>query len=138
MHSLRQLVAFLKCTRTGPVFSIPATTFVRHLREDLSSAGEEEPELYGSQSLRRGTAQGLLAQPGARLADVLKAGEWSSAAFMEYQEREEVDQMALMDLICAESDDEGETPSARALPRAKRPKQVVQSQDIRAFLQRLG
>ena len=74
----------------------------------------------------------MMSRPGARLADVLKAGEWSSAVFMEYQDREEVDQMALLDLIC--DADEGERVPAPK-PPAKR---SARDGDITRFLQRVG
>ena len=76
----------------------------------------------------------MMSRPGARLADVLKAGEWSSAVFMEYQDREEVDQMALLDILCAEDEDERE-PRAAPKPPAKR---SARDGDITRFLQRVG
>jgi hypothetical protein len=132
VHALSLYVRSQGRLRQGKVFSVSCTGFTRQLREDLADLAVERPEDYSSQSFRRGTAQEMMSRPGARLADVLKAGEWSSASFMEYQNREEIDQMAILDLLCDEDDDEA--PVVRRRPA----KRSHKDGDIRAFLGRVG
>ena len=84
------------------------------LCDHLRALGVPDVDRFSSHSFRRGTAQEIMRQ--GRLADVLKAGEWSSSAFLEYQNREEIDEMAVLDLILTKSDDD-EPPR---VPPAKR------------------
>ena len=61
-------------------------------------------------------------ESGGNLATVLKAGEWSSAAFHEYLDAEEVDQAALLDIICdldEEESGDGSGAGQHAPPAAK-------------------
>ena len=106
VHCVSELVVTQNRQRRGKLFSLSETGFVRTLREHLSYLQVDSPKLYSSHSFRRGTAQELIASPGGRLVEVLKAGEWSSSSFLEYQDREEIDQLALLDVICEEDEDE--------------------------------
>ena len=63
---------------------------------------------YGLQSLRRGHAQQIL-DDGGTLADVLKAGQWASPAFLLYLDYTDVEQAAVLESWCfPESDGEGD------------------------------
>ena len=104
VHRLSDLVRAKRRTRNGKVFSISASGFTRKLREHLCTLNIQDSNTFSSHSFRRGTAQELLASNG-RLVDILKAGDWNSSAFLEYQNKEEIDQLALLDII-ADSDDE--------------------------------
>ena len=53
------------------------------LRVVLGGLGVPDPELYRTHDLRRGHAQDLVAS-GAPLHEILRAGEWSSPAFLSY------------------------------------------------------
>ena len=61
---------------------------------------------FGLHSLRRGQPQQIL-DDGGSLADVLRACQWSSPAFLLYLDFAEVEQEAVMESWCF-SDDEAE------------------------------
>ena len=56
---------------------------------------------------RRGHARDLQ-RSGATLAEILRAGEWRSCAFMAYLEREELERDAVIEAHVAESDSESD------------------------------
>ena len=77
------------------------------LRGRLTLLGTPNPAEYGLQSLRRGHAQQLL-DDGGTLADVLKAGQWSSPAFLLYLDYAEVEQTAVLESWCFPASDHEE------------------------------
>ena len=109
VHALRALLAAQgRSRRVGKVFSLNITGFTRKLREHLSALEVDDPAAYASHSFRRGSAQQLL-KDGGRLAHILRAGEWRSASFLDYQDKELIDQAAVLDLIIeADSGDESD------------------------------
>ena len=58
---------------------------ITRLRADLAKLAPvvTEPEKYGTHDFRRGHAEDLRAS-GSSLAEILKAGQWKSAAFLRY------------------------------------------------------
>ncbi len=60
---------------------------------------------YRTHDLRRGHAQDLL-ESGASLVEILRAGEWRSAAFAEYLDEDKVEASAVLDAHYCASDDE--------------------------------
>ena len=55
---------------------------------------------YGTHSLRRGHARDLL-ESGATLAEILRAGQWKSAAFMRYLNMADIEKVACAVLCCS-------------------------------------
>jgi hypothetical protein len=54
-----------------------------HLRSTLRALKVPDADQYGTHDLRRGHAEDLR-RSGATLATILKAGQWKSAAFLNY------------------------------------------------------
>ena len=106
VHTLRDLVSAQRRQRRGRIFGMNPTSFNRSLRAHVSAAGsaaEGSAEEYSSQGFRRGTAQDIV-RNGGSLAQLLSAGDWNSKAFQEYMDKEEIDQMSLVDLMCDEDE----------------------------------
>ena len=62
---------------------------------------------FGLQSFRRGHAQQIL-DDGGTLVDVLRAGQWSSPAFLLYLDYAEVENSAVIDSWCFARGDESD------------------------------
>ena len=92
---------------SGRLFDITATTFTKHLRRDVLSAGVAQAPKLGSHCWRRGMAQDLV-NAGGSLATLLRVGQWKSSAFCMYLSEHSVDELAISKLIIDHSDDEGE------------------------------
>ena len=76
------------------------------LRRRLAALGVESPELHCLHDFRRGQAQDLI-DSGASLAQILRAGEWSSPAFLVYLDLNKLDRdAATAAVIVEESDNE--------------------------------
>ena len=58
---------------------------IKRLRQDLAKLAPmvSEPEKHGTHDFRRGHAEDMRAS-GCPLADILRAGQWKSAAFLRY------------------------------------------------------
>ncbi len=85
-----------------PLFTMTCDAFLRELRRILRLLGIPRWAGYGSHALRRGAAQDLL-EGGGRLCEVLQAGEWASKAFLDYQNRNWLDEEALAEALCLNS-----------------------------------
>jgi len=105
----------------GRLFSYPASSFRSDLKKSLAAIGIADPHAYSSQSFRRGTAHELAAAGGS-LAHILEAGQWHSKAFMEYLARADLEQAAVLDVIMAQSDSDGESDPPAGRGAAKRPR----------------
>ena len=81
---------------------VSAQWALAELRRRLGLLGVADQAQYTLHSLRRGRAQDLL-RAGGRLVDILRAGEWTSAAFAEYLDLEELDGAAELEAHLAES-----------------------------------
>ena len=100
VHRLR---SWFEDIRPGPLFAgVSAQWALAELRRRLGLLGVADPAQYTLHSLRRGKAQDLL-RAGGRLVDILRAGEWTSAAFAEYLDLEELDGAAELEAHLAES-----------------------------------
>ena len=62
------------------------------------------PERYGTHDFRRGHAQDLL-ESGASLAQILAAGQWRSASFLDYIKQAELERDVALE-VAIESDGE--------------------------------
>ena len=79
--------------------------FVRTLRRRLARLEIKDPENYGSHDFRRGHAVDM--QLGGRsLGEILRAGEWTSPAFMKYLDLVELEAGACLEAHLDESDEE--------------------------------
>ena len=80
---------------------IPALV-LQHLRAALRIIGPENADSYRSHAFRRGHARDM-ARNGATLAEIFRAGEWRSAAFMDYLDQQELEDAAIMEAHLDES-----------------------------------
>lgn len=60
---------------------------------------------FGTHAFRRGHARDLL-QGGATLAEILRAGQWKSAAFLRYLESADIEQGAALEVACDTDEEE--------------------------------
>ena len=75
------------------------------LRQWLADLEVPEAELYRLHDFRRGHARDLQAS-GASLALILAAGEWRSPAFLQYLDKEELENQAVRQVRLDETMDE--------------------------------
>ena len=73
-----------------PFAHIPKAQALLALRELLSEIGVPDVAEYGTKGFRRGHAEDLR-RGGGRLAEILGAGDWSSAAFRNYLDMEKLE-----------------------------------------------
>ena len=64
------------------------------LRAALQELGVPRHDAYRTRDFRRGHAQDMAVR-GSRLADILRAGDWRSAAFLSYLDRDALEDSAV-------------------------------------------
>lgn len=79
------------------------------LRRRLRDIGVESHESYTLHAFRRGHAQDLVAS-GSSAAEILRAGEWRSCAFLQYLDVDSLECQAVVEAHLAESSDSGDEP----------------------------
>ena len=82
------------------------------IRETLLRLGVPNAQWYRTHDFRRGHAQDL-AKRGARLAEILRAGDWKSASFLQYLDREELEGGAVDEahgVVSSSDDASGDDP----------------------------
>ena len=84
--------------------------FLRRLHRRLSRSGSfgwgvADANSYRPHDFRRGHARDLL-RGGRRLHEILRAGEWSSPRFLEYLDRCELEDAAVLEAHLDEESDE--------------------------------
>ena len=72
------------------------------IRGTLHRLGVPDAQCYRTHDFRRGHAQDLAAR-GARLAEILRAGDWKSVSFLQYLDREELEGGAVNEAHAVES-----------------------------------
>ena len=78
------------------------------LRSWLKVMGVKDASFYRTHDFRRGHARDML-RAGARLHEILRAGEWRSAAFLKYLDKVELEcEATLLDHVNESSDEEVE------------------------------
>ena len=77
---------------------------LRLLRSLLSDLGEADCEKCRTHDFRRGHARDLQ-ERGASLAEILRAGEWRSPAFLSYLDVHELERGAVVEAHLEESSD---------------------------------
>ena len=93
------------CGPGQKLFSETAGTFIKKLRAMLAMVGVEQSQAYTLKTFRAGKATALMVA-GAKLGEVLKAGEWRSHAILNYVDEGAVDEATFLEETMAVSDDE--------------------------------
>ena len=97
--------------RTVPVgdkpFSVRPASALADMRALLAEAKVKNAWEYRTHDLRRGHAQDLV-EAGGTLAEVLRAGEWRSAAFANYIDQEMVEANAVLESHFSDSDSDSD------------------------------
>ena len=89
MHVIGE--SFLQCGPAAKPFArFDGRSSLAILRGWLAHLGVVDAAKYRTHDLRRGHARDM-ARNGARLHEILAAGDWRSAAFMSYQDRVELE-----------------------------------------------
>jgi hypothetical protein len=93
-------------THEGRIFDITASGFNKFIKETAMQLQVPHASRASSHSLRRGMAQDILDTNGC-LATLLKAGDWNSAAYLQYlrfDQPREVAAQALIELSDSEAE----------------------------------
>ena len=106
VHLLRRFLSASGRPRSGRIFTFSATVFDSRLKHYLSVLGIPDADKFTSQGFRRGMAQAVV-RHGGRLAEILQAGDWCSSAFHSYMDRNEIDQLAILELFDDEESERG-------------------------------
>ena len=77
----------------------------QQIRRRLEALRIHAAHSYSTHAFRRGHARDL-ASSGARLCEILAAGQWKSPAFMQYLDMNELEAEAVLEAHLGESDDE--------------------------------
>ena len=105
LHLLAPLIDFARSEGCDRVFTKSAAQFIKTLRDHASALGIANAGSLGSHSLRRGMASDII-DAGGSLAVLLKAGDWRSAAFLQYLRDHQIEETAASQLLIAHSDSE--------------------------------
>lgn len=81
--------------RRPDIWTISYAMSLKLLRLGLSAIGRANSQEYGVHAFRRGLAQDLL-KASTPLRDILAACDWRSSTFAWYMERENIDNMAVL------------------------------------------
>ena len=92
-----------------PFAGISPGKAIADLRALLARLSVKDASLYRTHDLRRGHARDLQAS-GATVCEILKAGEWRSAGFMAYMDKESLESDAVLEAHFQVSDDEDDAP----------------------------
>ena len=105
VHWLRKLAA--KKKEGSKVFGLQVHKVRRHVKNAAKEAGVTDWEHVGTHGLRRGMAQDIL-DAGSPLTVLLRAGGWSSAAFLEYLRADQCQDAAAGQAVIYLSDSDGD------------------------------
>ena len=92
---------------TNAVFSLTAQAFVTCVREHALEANVDNPLTITSHAFRRGMAQDIVTH-GGTLGELLRAGGWTSRAFLMYLRDSQIHDKAVAEMIIELSDTEVE------------------------------
>ena len=93
--------------RSTPFQATTGQSALKALRERIKRLGSPCADTYRLHDFRRGHAQDLAAS-GARLNEILQAGQWRSSSFFRYLDAEELDSQAVLEAHFNMSEDEGD------------------------------
>ena len=105
--SLHWLMRLKKDGMDGRVFNVSKDAFARYIKRAAAAVGVESAERTGTHAFRRGMAQDLLESKGS-LSEVLRAGGWSSSAYLRYLRTAQLDDKAVAQMVIELSDSEEE------------------------------
>jgi hypothetical protein len=92
----------------GKIFTISKDSFSKFIKRAAADVGVPNADRTGTHAFRRGMAQDLLESSGS-LAEVLRAGGWSSSAYLRYLRSAQLDDKAVAQMVIELSDSEGES-----------------------------
>ena len=95
-------------SRGQRLWAVTEATALSHVRRLLSQLGIGDACRYTLKAFRAGRATAL-AVAGCSIGDILRAGEWRSAAFLCYINEDDVDKAQLLNNALADSDGENVT-----------------------------
>ena len=90
------------------VFGVSKHKFARRVKEVAADAGIPEASRFGTHVFRRGMAQDIL-DYGGSLASLLKAGDWSSSAYLKYLRSSQPQDAAVAQAVIMLTDSEDES-----------------------------
>ena len=103
VHRLRPFLAQLQPTE--PLWSFDSGAALKKLRRLLTLSQVPSAPEFTFKAFRAGKATALAAA-GKSVGTILQAGEWRSAAFLNYVDTDVVDQAQLLDQAMVQSEDE--------------------------------
>ena len=89
------------------MFCVKRAYFAKYIKGLAAKVGVAHAERTGTHSLRRGMAQDLMDATGS-LAEVLRAGGWSSSAYLRYLRATQMEDTAVAQIVLELSDSEAE------------------------------
>ena len=92
MHTLGKFCAEIESGQ--PFAHFRPDEVLTALRAALQELGVSQHQAYRTRDIRRGHAQDMAVR-GSRLADILRAGDWRSAAFLSYLNKGELEAAAI-------------------------------------------
>ena len=95
----------MKEGRENKIFSITKAKFVESIKRLATRVGVPNAARTGTHAFRRGMAQDLVDGKGS-LADVLRAGGWSSSAYLKYLRSAQLDDKAVAQMVIELSESE--------------------------------
>ena len=106
VHTLGKFCAEIASGR--PFAHFRPDVVLSELRAALQELGVPQHQAFRTHDFRRGHAQDMAVR-GSRLADILRAGDWRSAAFLSYLEKDELEAGAIREAHGdpSSSDDDG-------------------------------
>ena len=90
------------------VFGVSKHKFARRVKEVAADAGIPDASRFGTHVFRRGMAQDIL-DYGGSLAALLKAGGWSSSAYIKYLRSSQPHDAAVAQAVIMLTDSEDES-----------------------------
>ena len=89
----------------GSVFQLSKDHLARRVKQLVGKLGVPDVQRYGTHAVRRGMAQDIL-DMGGNLPALLKAGDWSSSAYLRYLRTSQADDLAVAQATMFISDSE--------------------------------
>ena len=90
------------------VFGVTKHKFARRVKEIAADVGIPEASRFGTHAFRRGMAQDIL-DYGGSLASLLRAGDWSSSAYLKYLRSSQPQDAAVAHAVLMLTDSEDES-----------------------------
>ena len=117
VHGVKDFVSAFECSNVfligvdtpgQPMWAFTSQQFSQWLQRILTLLAVPGASLFTLKAFRAGKATALAAA-GYSIGDSLRAGEWSSRAFLAYIDEDAVDAAQLLQQTLAASDEEGDS-----------------------------